>query len=169
MIGSMARRKPTAKARLTAARLASVQAAYQMEVTGAKADTVLGEFVKHRLGVELDGDEMVDPDRELFGRIVRGIAARSADIDGIVDGALDPPWTINRLELLLRAVLRAGVWELLENRDAAAAVVIADYVDVAHAFFGGKEPGLVNAVLDRASRTLSDGPPLSPELPQAER
>ena len=165
----MARRKPTAKARLSAARLAAVQAAYQMDVTGAAADSVLGEFVKHRLGVELDGDEMVDPDRDLFGRIVRGISTRSADIDGIVDGALDPPWSVDRLELLLRAVLRAGVWELLENREAAAPVVIADYVDVAHAFFGGKEPGLVNAVLDRASRMLSDEPPFSPELPQAER
>ena len=138
-----------------------------MEVTGAAAGAVLGEFVKHRLGVELDGDEMVDPDRELFGRIVRGIAARSDDIDGIIAGSLDTPWTVDRLELLLRAVLRAGVWELLENRDAAAAVVIADYVDVAHAFFGGKEPGLVNAVLDRASRTLSDDPPISAEMPQA--
>ena len=90
----------------------------------------------------------------MFAAIVRGVAEREADITPIIDGALDKGMTSERLELLLRLILRAGTWELLVKTDTAARIVIADYVDLAHAFYEGKEPGITNAVLDRIARVL---------------
>ena len=150
----MASQSPPLTVRRSSARLAAVQALYQIAVVGTDAETVLGEFVRFRLDTELDGDRFVSPDKPLFARIVRGAVSRRNDIDPLVEGALDPPWTLARLEVLLRAVLQAGCWELLENADTSSAIIITDYVDVAHAFFGGREPAMVNAVLDRVARQL---------------
>ena len=166
----MASQSPPLTVRRSSARLAAVQALYQIAVVGTDAETVLGEFVRFRLDTELDGDRFVSPDKPLFARIVRGAVSRrndidplvegaldppwTNDIDPLVEGALDPPWTVARLEVLLRAVLQAGCWELLENADTSPAIIITDYVDVAHAFFGGREPAMVNAVLDRVARQL---------------
>jgi N utilization substance protein B len=146
--------KPSAKARRSAARLAAVQALYQMAVAGAGVEAVLGEFARHRFGADLDGERYVAPDPPLFAMIVRGVTERAADVDRLVAGALMPPWAADRLELILRIILRAGAWELLANREVPGRIVITEYVDVAHAFFGGREPGLVNAVLDRLGRAL---------------
>jgi len=150
----LADRKPSASARRRAARLHAVQALYNIDRTGQSADSVLGEFVRFRLGEEVDGDRYVDPDRPLFAAIVRGVVEREADLNPIIDGALDKGMTADRLELLLRLILRAGTWELLATPDVAARIVIADYVDLAHAFYEGKEPGITNAVLDRIARVL---------------
>ena len=150
----MASQSPPLTVRRSSARLAAVQALYQIAVVGTDAETVLGEFVRFRLDTELDGDRFVSPDKPLFARIVRGTVNRRDDIDPLVEGALDPPWTVDRLEVLLRVVLQAGCWELLENADTSPAIIITDYVDVAHAFFGGREPAMVNAVLDRVARQL---------------
>ena len=150
----MASQSPPPTVRRSSARLAAVQALYQIAVVGTDAETVLGEFVRFRLDTDLDGDRFVSPDKPLFARIVRGAVNRRNDIDPLVESALDPPWTVERLEVLLRVVLQAGCWELLENADTSPAIIITDYVDVAHAFFGGREPGMVNAVLDRVARQL---------------
>ena len=150
----MADRKPSATARRRAARLHAVQALYNIDRTGQSADSVLGEFVRFRLGEDVDGDRYVDPDRPLFAAIVRGVVAREGDLNLIIDGALDKGMTTQRLELLLRLILRAGTWELLVSPDVAARIVIADYVDLAHAFYAGKEPAITNAVLDRIARVL---------------
>jgi len=147
----------SAKARRSAARLAAVQALYQMEMAGTATETVIGEFVRHRIGQELDGDTLVTAEPQLFADIVRGVSVREMEIDGILTQALTGQWSLTRLEPLLRAVLRAGVWELLAKTDTHQAILISSYVDVTHAFFSGKEPGMVNGVLDRLARTLRPG------------
>ncbi|MGP1396137.1 MAG: transcription antitermination factor NusB [Inquilinaceae bacterium] len=150
----MADPKPSAKARRSAARLAAVQALYQMALVDAGAETVIGEFVKFRFGAEMDGDRYVEPEPMLFASIVRGVAERAKTVDEVLDGALEGPWSAERMERLLRALLRAAVWELLANEAAPARIVLSEYVAVAHAFFGGNEPSMVNAVLDKVARSL---------------
>ena len=136
------------------ARLAAVQALYQIDLSGAKPATVIAEFQRHRLGREIDGDQYGEADPTLFADIVTGAAERQADLDQAISGALTPDWPLERLETVLRAILRAGAYELLARGDVPARVVISEYLDVAHAFFAGKEPGLVNGVLDRLAHVL---------------
>lgn len=150
----MKKQKPSAKARRSAARLAAVQALYQVALIGTDVETVVGEFVRHRFGQELDGEQFVEPDPTLFAEIVRGTVIRTREVDEMIQGALDRNWSLDRLEPLLKVVLRAGAWELLANHEVAPKIVISEYVDVTHAFFGGKEPSMVNAVLDRLARAL---------------
>jgi N utilization substance protein B len=149
--------KPSAKARRSAARLAAVQALYQMAQTGQGAERVLGEFVQHRFGTDQDGDTLVTPDPALFGRIVRGASVRRDDLDGLIQAALSTGRQAAQLETLLRSVLRAGAWELLANGEVPAPIVITEYVNVADAFFSGPEPGIVNGVLDRLAHRLREG------------
>lgn len=148
--------KPTgsAKARRSAARLAAVQGLYQIDLAGASSDTVIHEFARHRIGQEQDGEEFVTPDPALFADILRGVQGRLAEVDQHLGGLLDRQWSLERMELLLRAILRAGAWELLANEAVAAHIIINDYIDVAHAFFAGREPGMVNGVLDKLARSL---------------
>ena len=146
----------SARARRKAARLAAVQALYQVDLVGTPSENVLGEFVKHRLGEDLDdeGATFVSADPQLFADILRGVSARREEVDRILGGVLDANWPIERLEHLLRAILRAGTFELLAHGDTHARIVISEYVDVGRAFFAGKEPGMVNGVLDRIARVL---------------
>ena len=156
----MPKQKPSARARRSAARLAAVQALYQREITGVGTEQVLGEFVRFRLSAGAIGDEgeqLVDPDRVLFAAIVRGVERRRGDIDPMIVRALGPQWSFTRLEVVLRLILRAGVWELLENHDAETPVVIAEYLDLTDAFFAGREAGMINAVLDRIGRVVREG------------
>lgn len=139
-----ARRK--AGARRSAARLAAVQALYQMEMTGGGAAAVGREFVDHRLES--------DTDRAFFTALVEGVGAGMAEIDRLIEAALADGLSLSRLEAILRAILRAGAFELWRRDDVPVAVVVSEYVDVAHAFFDGPQPGLVNAVLDRLGREL---------------
>ncbi|TSD85388.1 transcription antitermination factor NusB [Mycobacterium sp. KBS0706] len=148
----MATPKPSAKARRSAARLAAVQALYQLEQSGTPLDKVISEFVHHRFGEPVEDEPMVEPDAPLFGDIVRGTRVRSDEVDALVSGALDAQFSLSRLDLLLRCVMQAGAWELLANLHVPAPIVISEYVNVTRAFFGGKEPAMVNAVLDRIAR-----------------
>jgi len=148
----MATPKPSAKARRSAARLAAVQALYQLEQSGTPLDKVISEFVHHRFGEPVEDEPMVEPDAPLFGDIVRGTRVRSEEVDALVSGALDAQFSLSRLDLLLRCVMQAGAWELLANLHVPAPIVISEYVNVTRAFFGGKEPAMVNAVLDRIAR-----------------
>ena len=140
--------------RRTASRLAAVQALYQIDVTGSSPANVVGEFLKHRLAADAELENFGAADEGLFAELVEGASARREDIDRGLTSALTPDWPLERLEIILRAILRAGVYELLAHPDVPARVVISEYLDVAHAFFAGKEPGLVNGVLDRLARTL---------------
>lgn len=144
----------SAKARRKAARLAAVQALYQIELAGTNPETVLGEFIQHRIGQEIDGDRYVAAEPQLFADIVRGTSARRSEVDRMVEAGLDPQWPLERLELLMRAILRAGAFELLVHADTHARILISEYVDVCRAFFAGKEPGMVNGVLDGIARSL---------------
>ena len=148
----------------TVARLAAVQAIYEMELAASSADTVLRGFRENRwasvTGSEVEAGGMPirpapsDPDQVLLNDLVRGVAERRADLDAMIAPALSAEWPLERLEAVLRAILRAGTYELFARTDIPLRVVITEYVDIAHAFFQGKEPGLINAVLDRLGRVL---------------
>ena len=144
----------SAKARRSAARLAAVQALYQIELTGTLSENVLAEFLTHRLGHEVDGVSYVAADPPLFSSVVRGVGARLADVDAMLTAALDARLPFDRMELLLRAILRAGAWELLANPEVPARIIINEYVEVAHAFYQGRETGMINGVLDSLARRL---------------
>jgi N utilization substance protein B len=144
----------SAKARRTAARLAAVQALYQLAQAGGAAADVVAEFVEFRLGQVVDGATFVPADITLLTAIVRGADAEHAHINGLLEAAIRPPLERGRLELLLRVILAAGAWELLRNVEIPAPVVIAEYVAVANGFYGGLEPGLINGVLDRLAKTI---------------
>jgi len=140
--------------RRTAARLAAVQALYQIEVSGNSPANVVMEFLRHRIGQEGEGENFGAADERLFAELVEGASARREELDRHIVASLTPDWPLERLEIILRAILRAGAYELLAQPEVPARVAISEYLDIAHAFFAGKEPGLVNAVLDRLARSL---------------
>ncbi len=139
--------------RRRAARLAAVQALYQIEMNNAGADEVIAEFVRHRLGDD-DGAASAAADPELFADLVRGACARGDEIDALISAALSANWTIDRLELLLRAVLRVGVYELVGRPQVPVRVAINEHIEIARDFFSRGEPGMVNGVLDRIAREV---------------
>lgn len=151
---SAAKPRSSAKARRSAARLAAVQVLYEVAQTGKTAAEALAEFIEFRIGHEIDGETFVAADVTLLTAIVRGADAEKAEIDTLIEGAIRPPLERERLELLLRVILIAGTWELLRNHEMAAGILLAEYVGIATAFYGGAEPGLMNGVLDRLARTL---------------
>ncbi len=139
----------------SAARLAAVQALYQMELTGAAWRSVQKEFESHRLGAEIEGDQYREADVTLFRDLVRGAVDRQVEIDKATDRALVEAWPLGRIDPTLRAIFRASGYELAARADVPWKVVITEYVDVAKAFFeGGKETKFVNAVLDHMAREL---------------
>jgi N utilization substance protein B len=142
--------------RRSAARLAAVQALYQIELAGAPIEAVIGEFSHDGLRRDAEGsDEPADKfDAALFADLVRGTAKRQAELDTAIKEVLTPDWPLERLESVLRAILRAGTYELIARRDVPVPVVISEYLEIGHAFFAGKEPGLINGVLDKLARTL---------------
>ena len=135
-----------------AARLAAVQALYQMDVAGVGILEVVTEYETYRLGKELDGAQYLEADAQWFRAVVSGVVENQKNIDPVVHGALTDDWPLSRLDSTLRAILRAGTWELTAKRDVPVAVIVSEYVDIAKAFFDGDEPKLVNAVLDRIAR-----------------
>lgn len=136
------------------ARLAAVQALYQMDLGGAALPDILAEYEAHRLGKELDGEQYRDADAAFFREIVSGVVADQRTLDPAIDGALASGWPLARVDATLRAILRAGAFELAGRPDVPARVVISEYVDVAKAFFEGEVPAMVNAVLDALARKL---------------
>ncbi len=135
-----------------AARLGAVQALYQMDVGGATLPSVVAEFEAHRLGQELEGEQLRPADLAFFRVLVGGVVDGQRRIDPIIHDTLPPTWPLPRIDLTLRAILRCGVFELLERPDIPGRVVITEYVDIARAFFEADEPGLVNGVLDNVAR-----------------
>ncbi|MDQ0471555.1 transcription antitermination factor NusB [Labrys wisconsinensis] len=135
-----------------AARLAAVQALYQMEIAGAGVADVLAEFEAHWIGQEVEGDEYKPAEAAFFRDIVGGVVREQRSIDPKIDQALAEGWPLKRVDAILRAILRAGAYELGERHDIPPRVSITEYVDVAHAFLDREEAGMVNAVLDRIAR-----------------
>jgi transcription antitermination protein NusB len=156
-IDAAARARSAKAARHSAARLAAVQALYQAEISGASIDRVVEEFLRYRLGKTLDGPAdaiPVAPNEGVFAELVRGFARRSAEIDELLGAVLPSSWPLARLEAVLRAILRLGAFELVARRQVPVRSVITEYLDIAHAFYGGAEPGMVNGVLDRLAHSL---------------
>lgn len=148
-------RKKHARGRASA-RLAAVQALYQIDLAEAGPETVIAEFTEHRLAVvEYQGRARAD--RDLFADLVRGVVARRADLDARIAPLLGKGWTIARLDRVLCAIVRAGAYEIVARIDVPARVVISEYVDVAHAFFERGEPAFINGVLDRLAREARPG------------
>ena len=148
---------PNRKAR-SAARLAAVQALYQIAVGGQSEADVIVEFAVHRLGAEIDGVQYAEADRAHFEAVVRGVAANTAAIGVLIAKGTAQGWGAGRLEITLRAVLRAAAFELIARADVPARVVIAEYVDLARSFFD--DPGkaaFVNGILDGWARDLRPG------------
>jgi N utilization substance protein B len=142
-------RTPSSYEKRSAARLAAVQALYQIEMSGASADSVLRECAHRARDPDIAPAARVAADPQFLDALVRGATGRQAEIDRMLGDALSKDWPLERLEAVLRAILRTGAWELLSRPDIDAAVVITEYVRIAEAFFDGGEPKLANAVLDR--------------------
>ncbi|MEM6972456.1 MAG: transcription antitermination factor NusB [Pseudomonadota bacterium] len=142
----------------SAARLAAVQALYQLEVTGADWRDVRQEFETHRLGSDVEGLRFADPDIGLFRALLEGVHRRQVRIDHLTDDALNARWPLGRIDATLRALFRAAGYELVDTPKTPAKVVIGEYVDIAKAFFpSGREPGFVNGVLDHMARDARPG------------
>ena len=137
-----------------AARLAAVQALYQMDLAATPLDEALAQFEKHWIGREVEGSQYLPAEAAFFRSVVRGVLDDQRALDPMIDKALSGGWPLKRVEALLRAVLRAGAFELSSRSDVPARVVVAEYVDVAHAFLDKDETGMVNAVLDQLARQL---------------
>ncbi len=131
------------------ARLAAVQALYQMELGNIDLADLIAEYKSFRLGKELDGNQYRDADHDWFTSIVKGVVADQRMIDPWIHTALTEDWPLRRVDSTLRAILRAGAYELYRRKDVPARVVISEYLDVAKAFYDGDEPRLVNGILDR--------------------
>lgn len=136
------------------ARMAAVQALYQMDIGGADLNAVIREFETTRFTGDEKDELVANADTQFFADILRGVVRRQRDIDPVVDDQLASGWRLVRVDSILRAILRAGVFELQERRDVPARVVINEYIDVAHAFFADEEPKVVNGILDRIARRL---------------
>lgn len=145
--------EPSNRASLrSAARLAAVQALYQMDMTSIDLNDVVAEFEAHRLGQEVEGEQYREAEAEFFRDLVQGVVRDQRRLDPLIDEHLAEGWRLSRIDSILRAILRSGAYELLARNDVPARVVITEYVDIAHAFFDGEEPKVVNGILDRLGR-----------------
>ena len=147
--------RPPSKAQArSAARLAAVQALYQMDVGGTGVLEIVAEYETHRLGQEIDGDTYLKADASWFRSIVSGVVRDQRQLDPLIGTALQDDWALSRLDSTVRAILRAGTFELKERKDVPVAVIVTEYVEIAKAFFEDEEPKLVNAVLDRIAKQV---------------
>ncbi len=136
----------------SAARLAAVQALYQQEMEGTPLPRLLKEFHDHRLGATIEDARYHDAERDFFDDIVSGAEEKRPEIDALIAGRLAEGWTLERLDRPMRAILRAGAYELIARPDVPPASVISEYVDVAHAFYDKRESGFVNGLLDAIAK-----------------
>jgi transcription antitermination protein NusB len=136
----------------SAARLAAVQALYQMEMEGTPLAKLLHEFHEHRLGATIEDTKYEEAEVDFFDDIVTGADARRDEIDGLIADRLAEGWSLERLDRPMRAILRAGAYELVARPDVPVATVITEYVDVAHAFYDKRETGFVNGLLDSIAK-----------------
>jgi len=136
----------------SAARLAAVQALYQQEMEGTPVPRLLREFHEHRLGATIEEEKYVEAEQSFFDDVVSGADSRRAEIDEVIASKLAEGWSLDRLDRPMRAILRAGTYELLARPDVPVASVISEYVDVAHAFYDKRESGFVNGLLDAVAK-----------------
>jgi len=141
-------------ARLAGARLAAVQALYQMEQTGQSARSVVADFMEDRLGLNDEGDPIEEADPDLFKSIVEGVVDKQEAIDAAIMKRLAEGWKIERLDATSRAILRGAAFELIADIGLPSQIILDEYVSLAHAFFEGAEPKFINGVLDAVSRDV---------------
>jgi len=145
--------RATARSRSrSAARLAAIQALYQQEMEGTPVARLLKEFHDHRLGATIEDERYHDAERDFFDDIVTGVEKRRLELDRLITGRLAEGWTLERLDRPMRAILRAGTYELIARPDVPVGSVISEYVDVAHAFYDKRESGFVNGLLDAIAK-----------------
>lgn len=147
-------RQGASRQQRSTARMHAVQAVYQLEINEVRLDDLIQEFQNHRLGHDLDGEPLASADRDFFADLVAGCHKRREELDKLVESGLSLDYAMDRLETLLRALLRVAGYEMLARIDVPARVIIDEYVDLSHAFFSGNEPSLVNAVLDRVGHKV---------------
>lgn len=136
------------------ARLAAVQALYQREMSGTPLPQLLTEFHAYRLAEPVEEERLSPPDAPFFQDIVAGAVARLAEIDSLITVYLAEGWVLDRLDRPMRAILRAGAYELIARPDVPVGTVISEYLNVAHAFYDRRETGFVNGVLDAIARQV---------------
>ncbi len=136
------------------ARLAAVQGLYQLALMPEPASELIKRFRDDPTVLLQEEETTIAVDVDMFGQIVAGVSDNLESIDTMIKGAMSERLSADRLEPLLRAILRAGAYELLHRGDVAPGIIVNDYIDVTHGFFDAKEPGLVNAILDRLAKTL---------------
>jgi N utilization substance protein B len=138
-----------------AARIAAVQALYQIEIAGTDSNEVMLEFLEHRLDEDMEGGfKLGKIDRELFADLIKEVGPKISDLDDMVNAVIAEDWSVDRLDTLLLIILRAGVFELAYRQDVPAKAVVNEYVDIAHGFFVGKEPNMANGMLNQIARSL---------------
>jgi transcription antitermination protein NusB len=141
-------------ARRSGARLAAVQALYQMEQTQQSVRSVIADFMEDRLGLNDEGEPIEEADPDIFRAIVDGVVERQEQIDAAIMKRLAEGWKIERLDATSRAILRAGVYELVAEIGLPSQIILDEYVSIAHAFFEGAEPKFINGLLDAVSRDI---------------
>ncbi|HLZ81949.1 MAG TPA: transcription antitermination factor NusB [Caulobacteraceae bacterium] len=134
------------------ARLAAVQALYQMETAGAGVEAVVREFRDHRFDADLEGKPLARADEPFFADLARGVVAAQREIDAAISERLAADWRLERLDATVRAILRCAVFELRFRQDVPREVAINEYLEIAKSFFGGAEAGFINGVLDSIAR-----------------
>lgn len=147
------KQQPRSQAR-SAARLAAVQALYQREMEGTELARLLDEFHQHRLGAEIEDEQLAEAEVAFFDDIVSGAVARAEEIDAVLAERLADGWTLKRLDKTMLQILRAGAYELMARADVPKASAITEYVDVAHAFFDAREAKFVNGLLDAVAKQV---------------
>lgn len=138
----------------SAARLAAVQALYQLEMEGTPIRVLLHEFHQHRLGATIEDVTYAEAEQSFFDDLVIGVDKRREEIDGLVKARLSQGWSLERLDKPMRQILRAGSYELIARPDVPTPTVISEYVDVAHAFYDKREAGFVNGLLDAVAKDV---------------
>lgn len=146
--------KGSAKARRNAARLAAVQCLYQMRQNGMDTEQILGDYVNNRLGLEEDGDLYVAADMVVLRAILTGIEERKELLHDMVTNALGPTRDFNRQEQLIQSILLCGAEELFAHPQIDTPLIVSNYVEVAKAFYDGREPAMVNAALDALAKAI---------------
>lgn len=141
-------------ARRAGARLAAVQALYQMEQTGQSARSVIADFMEDRLGLNDEGEPVEEADPDLFKSVVEGVVDRQEAIDAAIMKRLAEGWKIERLDATSRAILRGAVYELIAEISLPSQIILDEYVSLAHAFFEGSEPKFINGLLGAVSRDV---------------
>ena len=147
-------RAPNRTQARAAARLAAVQALYQHEMEGTAVPALLHEFHNHRLGATIEDAEYAEADQDFFDDLVQGTTARAGEIDLAIEAKLASGWTLTRLDKPMKAILRAGTYELMARKDVPVGATISEYVDVAHAFYERREAGFVNGLLDGIAKDV---------------